>query len=82
VKSARPWLALLLLAPLGLARPSLADTVRARCDVSPRGDDRATSSGPCTFSQRQGVMGIQLANGRRYDLVPVGVTWTPEPGPG
>lgn len=49
-----------------------ADTVQARCDVYPKGEDRATSSGPCTFSQRQGVVGIQLKNGKRYDLVPVG----------
>ncbi|MGI0487680.1 SH3 domain-containing protein [Pantanalinema rosaneae CENA516] len=49
-----------------------ADTVTARCDVYPKGQDRATASGPCTFSQRQGVVGIQLQNGKRYDLVPVG----------
>jgi hypothetical protein len=48
-----------------------ADTVNARCDVFPKGEDRATSSGRCTFSQRQGAVSIQLENGRRYDLLPV-----------
>lgn len=49
-----------------------ADTVNARCDVYPKGQDRATSTGACTFSQRQGNVGIQLKNGRRYDLQAVG----------
>lgn len=49
-----------------------ADTVNARCDVYPKGEDRATSSGACTFSQRQGAVGIQLQDGRRYDLSPAG----------
>jgi len=62
----------LAIASLSLAVSVKADTVQARCDVYPKGEDRATSSGPCTFSQRQGVVGIQLQNGKRYDLVPVG----------
>lgn len=62
----------LAIAPLSLAVSVKADTVQARCDVYPKGSDRATSSGLCTFSQRQGVVGIQLKNGKRYDLVPVG----------
>jgi hypothetical protein len=49
-----------------------ADTVQARCDVYPQGEDQASSSGLCTFSQRQGVVGIQLKNGKRYDLSPKG----------
>lgn len=57
---------------LGIAVSALADTVKARCDVYPKGEDRATSSGLCTFSQRQGFVGIQLGNGKRYDLSPVG----------
>lgn len=52
--------------------PANADTVNARCDVYPKGEDRAKSSGLCTFSQRQGAVGIQLKNGKRYDLRPVG----------
>lgn len=62
----------LAIASLGIAVPAKADTVDARCDVYPKGQDRATSSGLCSFSQRQGAVGIQLENGKRYDLVPVG----------
>jgi hypothetical protein len=62
----------LAIASLGLTSIAKADTVEARCDVYPKGSDRATSSGLCTFSQRGGVVGIQLKNGRRYDLTPVG----------
>jgi hypothetical protein len=62
----------LVITSFGIAVPVKADTVTARCDVYPKGEDRATSSGLCTFSQRQGVVGIQLKNGQRYDLSPVG----------
>ncbi len=56
----------------GMTMIAKADTVTARCDVYPKGQDRAKSSGLCSFSQRQGVVGIQLKNGKRYDLEPVG----------
>jgi hypothetical protein len=52
------------------AAPALADTVQARCDVFPAGDDKATSSGLCTFSQRQGFVSIQLKGGQRIELKP------------
>jgi hypothetical protein len=61
----------LAVASLGIAISAKADTVSARCDVYPKGEDHATSSGLCTFSQRQGFVGIQLQNGQRYDLRPV-----------
>jgi len=64
-----------VIASLGItvtATIAKADTVNARCDLYPKGEDRATSSGACTFSQRQGVVGIQLQNGQRYDFRPVG----------
>ncbi|MBE9227776.1 hypothetical protein IQ264_20330 [Phormidium sp. LEGE 05292] len=63
---------ILSLTSLSIAIAAKADTVQARCDVYPKGEDRATSSGPCTFSQRQGFVSIQLENGRRYELRPVG----------
>jgi len=63
---------LLSLTSLGITLAAKADTVTARCDVYPKGEDRATSTGPCTFSQRQGFVSIQLENGRRYELRPVG----------
>lgn len=69
----KPVLAMTLaIAALSVGVSAQADTVQARCDVYPKGEDRAKSSGPCTFSQRQGAVGIQLQNGKRYDLVPVG----------
>ena len=64
-------ISLAAIATLGTAVAVKADTVDARCDIYPAGQDRATSSGPCTYSQRQGFVGIQLPNGRRYDLRPV-----------
>ena len=62
----------IIITSLGITEPVKADTVKARCDVYPKGEDTATSSGLCTFSQRQGAVGIQLENGQRYDLRPVG----------
>lgn len=66
--------AIAIVASFGISIAVKADTVTARCDVYPKGNDRAKSSGSCTFSQRQGVVGIQLQNGKRYDLVPAGNT--------
>ena len=67
--------AVVVMTSLGItvtANIAKADTVNARCDVYPKGEDRATASGACTFSQRQGAVGIQLQDGTRYDLRPVG----------
>lgn len=61
---------LLSLASVAAAAPVLADTVQARCDVFPAGEDKATSSGLCTFSQRQGFVAIQLMGGQRIELKP------------
>lgn len=46
-----------------------ADTVQARCDIYTKNGPE-TYSGLCSFSQRQGVVGIQLPDGRRFDLLP------------
>jgi hypothetical protein len=61
-----------VIASFSIAAGAKADTVDARCDVYPKGSDRAKSSSICTFSQRQGFVGIQLPSGKRYDLSPVG----------
>ncbi|MCT0198679.1 hypothetical protein KQ313_03135 [Synechococcus sp. CS-1325] len=61
---------LLSVAAVAVASPALADTVDARCDVFPAGDDKATSSGLCTFSQRQGFVSIQLKGGQMIELKP------------
>jgi hypothetical protein len=49
-----------------------ADTAPARCDLYKIGDDHAYATVACTFSQRQGSVGIQIAGGKRYDLTPTG----------
>jgi hypothetical protein len=73
MKLANSWLAMAAaIASCGITDIALADTVNARCDLYPKGEDRATSSSPCTFSQRQGAVSIQLKNGKRYDLTPAG----------
>ncbi|MCS5698777.1 hypothetical protein NZK32_06950 [Cyanobium sp. FGCU-52] len=64
--------AVLSFAGLLAGLPAQADTVKARCDAFPKGEDRATSSGLCTFSQRQGFVSIQLMNGQRIELSPHG----------
>lgn len=61
--------AALLLAAAGAAR---ADTVDARCDIYPKGSDQAAKVVACTFSQRQGFVGIDRADGVRHDLSPKG----------
>lgn len=61
---------LLSFAALAFAPPALADSVNARCDVFPAGEDKATSSGLCTFSQRQGFVSIQLKGGQVIELKP------------
>jgi hypothetical protein len=49
-----------------------ADTVPAHCDLYAPGEDYAYLSSNCTFSQRQGYIGIQLqSNGMRYEFEPI-----------
>lgn len=60
------------LASLALAAVANADTVDARCDIYPRGEDRASASLGCHFSQRQGRVYIAREDGVDYDLVPIG----------
>jgi hypothetical protein len=61
-----------LLVGLALAGAARADTVNARCDIHPGKQSRASASVPCTFSQRQGYVAIQLADGTRHELSPSG----------
>ncbi|MGE5289489.1 MAG: hypothetical protein ACM3ML_20280 [Micromonosporaceae bacterium] len=49
-----------------------ADTAFASCEVRKDGDTRKGASGPCTFSQRQGYIDLELKNGNRYSLSPSG----------
>jgi hypothetical protein len=60
------------LASVGVAFGAKADTVPAHCDLYAPGEDYAYLSSNCTFSQRQGHIGIQLqSNGTRYEFDPV-----------
>lgn len=52
------------------AGAALADTARARCDYYPRGEDRASASMNCTFSQRQGFVTIRRQDGVTHEFQP------------
>ena len=47
-----------------------ADTADADCVLRKDGEKKEGASGPCTFSQRQGNVNIDLRNGDRFDLTP------------
>ncbi len=53
-----------------LSSVALADTTKANCEFYSHGDKKSDRSGPCTFSQRQGYIDINLANGKSFDLKP------------
>ena len=61
------WLTSMALG-LGLTLPVKADMAKVRCDFYPKGEDKATLSTTCSFSQRQGNVGITKPNGARYDF--------------
>jgi hypothetical protein len=54
----------------GIAAVS-ADTNYSSCEVRKDGDTKKKASGPCTFSQRQGYVDIDLRNGDTYSLRPM-----------
>lgn len=62
---------LLALAGLFSTTPVLADSVDARCDIYPRGSDRASKMIPCRFYQAQGHVVITRDDGVVHDLTPV-----------
>lgn len=49
-----------------------AETVNARCEYYPNGQSRATVAQSCTFSQRQGNVSIQWADGINNEFTAVG----------
>jgi hypothetical protein len=61
--------ALGLMAPI---MPAHADSSDANCEVRKDGDKNKGASGPCTFSQRQGYVDIDLRNGNTFSLSPGG----------
>ncbi len=60
------------IAALSITPAVRADTVPAHCDIYYTGEDYPGLSSNCTFSQRQGHVGVQLQNGTRYEFDPVG----------
>lgn len=61
---------LVLLALGGIAAPAYADSAQATCEVRKDGQAKQGQSGPCTFSQRQGYIDLDLRNGETYSLSP------------
>jgi hypothetical protein len=66
------FIMLAVLVPSLWSATANADSIEARCDIYPKGSDELETMVGCTFSQRQGAVSIQRADGIRYDLVPVG----------
>lgn len=66
--------ALALIATAGWAIPGAADWTDARCDIYPKGSDRAEKVIACTFGQRQGDITITREDGVTHELSPIGDT--------
>jgi hypothetical protein len=47
-----------------------ADSNQATCEVRKHGEEKQGQSGPCTFSQRQGYIDLDLRNGDTFSLSP------------
>jgi len=61
----------LLAGSLGaVSAAAFADSSEAMCEVRKEGDTKKGASGPCTFSQRQGYVDLDLRNGDTYSLAP------------
>lgn len=66
------WAAITVVASSAIPFSANAQTVDARCDIYPSGEDRASAVVPCTFSQRQGTVIITRQDGITYELSPTG----------
>jgi hypothetical protein len=71
-KSAFLSLSLVAIAMSGWLSVAHADSADATCQVRKDGDTKQGQSGPCTFSQRQGYIDLDLRNGDTYSLSPTG----------
>ena len=56
----------------GMASSAYADSAEANCQVRKDGETKHGMSGPCTFSQRQGYIDLDLRNGETFSLSPTG----------
>ena len=63
---------LVAVAVVGTIPTALADTASASCEVRKDGNKWQGASGPCSFSQRQGYVNLDLRNGDSYSLTPTG----------
>jgi hypothetical protein len=61
---------LVVFAMCGVASSAYADSAQATCEVRKDGETKRGQSGPCTFSQRQGYIDLDLRNGQTYSLSP------------
>jgi len=63
---------LVALAMIAWQAPARADSAEANCQVRKDGETKHGLSGPCTFSQRQGYIDLDLRNGETFSLSPTG----------
>jgi len=56
----------------GISLQASADSADARCDIYPKGADKPSARYFCVFSQRQGYITIDRADGVYYDFLPTG----------
>jgi hypothetical protein len=59
-----------IIAALAWTHAVRADTAEAMCQLVKEGDTKKSATGPCTFSQRQGYVDIDLRNGSKFSLAP------------
>ena len=69
-KSALVSVGLVVLAMGAFTSPVHADSAEAMCEVRKDGETKHGRSGPCTFSQRQGYIDLDLRNGDTFSLAP------------
>jgi len=69
---AKTIIAVSVLAAIACPSEAHADTVNARCDIYPAGEDKASAVIPCAFSQHQGFVMIDRSDGVLHDLSPIG----------
>jgi len=69
-KSALLSASLVTIALSGWLSTAHADSAEAHCQVRKDGETKQGQSGPCTFSQRQGYIDLDLRNGETYSLAP------------
>ena len=68
----KAWLKIVAMGAAAWAGVTLADWTDARCDIYPRGEDKASAMIPCTFGQRQGYVTITREDGVTHELSPTG----------